>query len=133
MMLEVFGRVAFKFNVDEEVFKKNPEEAIKQSLNSGNAQINDGDNYLPEPWNEGVINDDVDFGLPIVPIIPNLGEYIDKKINKVSDKLREKEIEIQDKEMDSKDPEEIETLEKEASLLEGRLAELYEMKRELIK
>jgi hypothetical protein len=64
-MITVGGRVAMQFDVDEELFEKNPDQALQEALKNGRAVISDGDNYLPEPWNEGIIKNDVDFSLGI--------------------------------------------------------------------
>lgn len=62
-MIEIGARVAMSFIVDEAKFKKDPNGTLRDALMNNRAYISDGDNYAPEPWNEGVIDEDVDFHL----------------------------------------------------------------------
>ena len=64
-MITIGGRVAVEIEVDEELFRKNPQEAITQAIADGRAIVSGGDNYLPESWNEGIIEDDMDFETPL--------------------------------------------------------------------
>jgi hypothetical protein len=60
-MKKIYGRVAIEFEVDEEIFKANPEQALMDALENGRARYDGGDSYLPGPWNEESIADDVEF------------------------------------------------------------------------
>lgn len=131
----LYGRVAVAFNVEESEFKKDKQKALTGALLKGNAQINNGDNYLPEDWNEDeeIITDDIPFNMPVFPILGDLLPHIEQRIKEVSDELREKEEEINDEENAENDPDSLRSLENEANQLEGRLAELYLLKKHFSK
>jgi hypothetical protein len=67
-MIKVGARVAMEFEVEEELFKTDPDRALQEALKKGRAVISNGDNYLPESWNEGIIKNDTDFSLGVHPI-----------------------------------------------------------------
>lgn len=62
--MKIHARVGMSFEVDEELFKENPSEAIGIALAAGRAEINGWDSYAPGPWNTGATDDDVTFILP---------------------------------------------------------------------
>lgn len=131
----LYGRVAVAFKVEESEFKKDKEKALNDALLKGYAQINNGDNYLPEDWNEDeeIITDDISFNMPVFPILGDSQPYFEQRIQEVSNKLREKEEKINDEENAENDPESQRSLENEANQLEGRLAELYLLKKHFSK
>lgn len=68
-MIKVFGRVSIEFEVNEELFKTNPEKAIIEAVENGRALYDGGDSYLPEPWNEDYINKDIEFTFKGEPVL----------------------------------------------------------------
>ena len=59
--IKVWARVGVIFNVDKRLFEENPEVAMQEAINSGNA-ITEGESYIPESEIEKYIDE---YGLQI--------------------------------------------------------------------